>query len=274
MHPTATTTTEQPRPAPGPAATPGPSASPPPYRPQPSGADEPRSPVEPLPGSLPQALRLWLDRRRNAGDTPDRIAEDLVAAGWNADAAADVAVASLRSSDRHRLAYGVLTVSAGFAALAAATSLHLLLVHDPDGSWMAASRARDLAEALTVLAAAAPTAAWSFRWTRSIEASSAHAVWSPARRSWFGALAACTAVIGLVRLLVYVYGAALALTGASGEPLSVVDLAQVAVSVAVALPLLWWSAREWRRSALLVSGLRDPQPGTTAPVPSGPWTRG
>lgn len=233
------------------------------------------------------AVQRWLDHRRNIGDTPDHLAQELIAAGWSADAAAATALRSLRSSDHHRLAYGTLTVSAGFAALAGATSMHLLLMGDPDPYL--------LAEAVTVFVAAAPIAVWSFLSTRSLEQRSAHAVWSPARRAWFAALALCTAIVGIIRLLVYVHGAALALTGATGDPLDLTDLAQVAVSVCVALPLYLWSYREWRRSALLVSGLRDPitpplppaggrprppssggAPSTGSaicpPVPSGPWT--
>jgi hypothetical protein len=230
----------------------------------------PQLSTSPPTGPDPGALRSWLDRRRNAGDTPDRIAEDLVAAGWNADAAAGAALSSLRSSDRHRLAYGALTVSVGLAALAGATSMHLLLRGEAGDPYA-------LAEAITVLVAATPVAGWSARVARDVEGRSAHATWSPSRRWWFGALALCTAVVGIVRVLVYVHDAALSLTGASSEPLTATALAQVAVSVGVAVPLFWWALREWRRSALLVSGLRDPQPfgpTSTGPAPSGPQQDG
>lgn len=215
--------------------------------------------MEPLPrtpDSEAVAIQRWLDHRRNVGDTPDHLAQDLIAEGWSADAAADTALRSLRSSDHHRLAYATLTVSAGFSALAGATAMHMLLEGAPD-PYM-------LAEAVTVFVAATPIAAWSALSTRSLELRSAHAVWSPSRRAWFAALATCTAVVGIIRLLVYVHGAALALTGATGQALDVTDLAQVAVSVCVALPLYLWSFREWRRSALLLSGLRDP---LTPPLP-------
>ena len=95
---------------------------------------------------------------------------------------------------------------------------------------------------------------------RRVESRSRFVLWSPSRRGWFGLLALCTAVVGVLRLLTYVFGALATLTGASDDELSVTHLAQVLVSVSIAVPLFLWCFREWRRSNLVISALgRDDQ---------------
>lgn len=214
-------------------------------RPEPTGWR-----VEPT-GGRPEVAQ-WLALRRNAGDTPAEIASVLVGSGWDADAAAGTALRSLRRSDRHRVLYGALCWSTGLGALGLATGLHQVLSADFDhDARVAAAFAFTLAVILLPLAA---FCAWS---AKKVEADSPHAVWSPTRRMWFGTLAACTATVGLVRLIVYVYRMIAAMTGARYSPLAPSDQFQVLVSLAVAVPLFTWSFLEWRRSDVVISGLRE-----------------
>jgi len=197
-------------------------------------------------------IAQWLAHRRNAGDTPADIASVLVDAGWDADAAADTAIHSLRRSDRHRVLYGALCWSIGLGALGLATGLHLVLsgAFDHDAREAAAF-------SFTLAVVLLPIAAFSTWSAKQLEDTSPHAVWSPTRRMWFGTLSACTATVGLVRLVIYVYRMIAAMTGARYAPLAPSDQFQVVVSLAIAVPLFIWSFMEWRRSDVVISGLRE-----------------
>jgi hypothetical protein len=191
----------------------------------------------------------WLVERRNAGETPAEITTELVARGWDADVAADTARRSLRRSDLHRALYGTLCWSIGLGALGLATGLHQVLADTPSPQLAAIS--------FTLAVVLLPLGAWCAWTARSVEEASAHAVWSPTRRMWFGTLASLTAVIGLVRLITYVYLMIASLTGARATPLAPEDQLQVLVSLGIVVPLFAWSFREWRRSDVVISGLRD-----------------
>jgi hypothetical protein len=191
----------------------------------------------------------WLVAQRNAGRTPAEITNQLVDAGWDADQAARWSLRSLRSSDHHHLTYAAVTWMTGLAALSGATSLHLLLDKNPEPV--------ALAIALTLFFATAPLAVWSHIAMRRAEEESPYAIWSPDRRLWFATLATCSGIVGLIRLLGFLYLVSASLTGAIDKPLDAAAVVQVLVSVGVSVPLFVWSLREWRRSALLVSGLAD-----------------
>lgn len=197
-------------------------------------------------------LRNWLTERRNAGETPADIATDLVRAGWDADTSARVALRSLRSADRQTLTYAALCLGAGFAALGIASSGHLMLAGNPEPM--------TLTTMLTLALVATPIAITAAAGARRAEGRSTFVMWSPARRGWFGALALCTGVVGIVRLLGYVFGAIATLTGAVDDDFSVVAAAQVLVTLSVALPLFVVSFREWRRSNLVIAALADDRP--------------
>lgn len=208
-----------------------------------NGPGTPASRALPASGA---GLRTWLVARRNAGATPAEVAAELVAAGWDADAAATTALGSLRSVDRRGLLYATLTTSAGVAALSVASAAHLLIGGNtaPEVS----------ASALTVAAVALPVAAWCLYVARRAEAASEFVIWSPQRRSWFATLAGCTAVVGVVRAITYLYGFFVGVTGAAPAP-SGADLAQVVVSLSISLPLFIWALHEWRRSNVVISAL-------------------
>jgi hypothetical protein len=191
----------------------------------------------------------WLVVQRNDGKTPAEITNQLVDGGWDADQAARWSLRSLRSSDHHHLTYAAVTWMTGIAALSGATSLHLLLDKNPDPN--------ALAIALTFFFATAPLAIWSHVAMRRAEARSPHAIWSPDRRLWFATLATCSGIVGLIRVLGFLYVVSASLTGAIDKPLDATAVVQVLVSVAISVPLFIWSLREWRRSALLVTGLTD-----------------
>lgn len=212
--------------------------------------------VDPRPGPIivstpwrrPE-VAAWLASRRNAGATPATIATDLVAQGWDADVAADTARRSLRRSDHHRVLYGTMCWSMGLGALGLATGMHQLLADTPDP--------RRAALSFTLAVVLLPLAGWCVWVARALEATSPHAVWSPTRRMWFATLATSTAVIGLVRLITYVYLVIASLTGARARPLTPDDQFQVLVTLLVAVPLFTWSLREWRRSDVVLSGLSE-----------------
>lgn len=199
-------------------------------------------------GSLAER-RQWLVTRRNAGCTPAEITEELVASGWDADTAAAVSLQSLRSSDRQTLTYAVLTLASGLGALATATSAHLMLEGNPDPWALTTSLATAIV--LVPIAVIAGVAA------RRAENRSRFVLWSPSRRGWFGALAVCTALVGLYRLLSYLVLALATLTGARDESLDVATGSQVLVSLAVSIPLFVWSFAQWRRSNIVLSSLAD-----------------
>ena len=162
---------------------------------------------------------------------------------------ADAARRSLRRSDHHRVLYGTLCWSVGLGALGLATGLHQLLADTPDPEWAAL--------AFTLAVVLLPLAGWCLWSAQQVEASSAHAVWSPTRRMWFATLAACTAIIGLIRLITYVYLVIAAMTGARATPLTPDDQFQVLISLAIVVPLFVWSFHEWRRSDVVLSGLKE-----------------
>ena len=199
----------------------------------------------------------WLAQQRNDGATPADIATRLVARGWDADAAAETAEHSLRRSDHHRALYGALCWSAGLGALGLATGLHQVLADTPAPRLAAIS--------FTLAVVLIPLAAWCAWSARSLEATSPHAVWSPTRRMWFATLAALTAIVGLIRLITYVYLLIAALTGARSSPLSPSDQLQVLVSLSIVIPLFAWSFHEWRRSDVVMSGIRDTPTASAEP---------
>ena len=190
----------------------------------------------------------WLTGRRNDGATPPEITAELVASGWPADTAAAAALRSMRAEDRQDLLWFALCWSSGLAAVGVTTGVHQLLADSPD---------RPLAaEALTLAIVMAPIAVLCGWLARRAEARSPFAVWSPARRSWFGTLAAATAGVGLVRLVTYLYQVVSSVVGGEwSTPLSGRDLAQVLVSLSVSIPLFTWSFLEWRRSNVAISAL-------------------
>ena len=203
-------------------------------------------------GPRNQLLERWLVEQRNAAATPAEVTEQLVAAGWDADSSARVALRSLRSADRQSLTYAALCWSTGLAALGVASSAHLMLSGNP--------APMTLTLMLTLAIVTGPIALVCAVAARRVESRSRFVLWSPSRRGWFGLLALCTAVVGVLRLLTYVFGALATLTGASDDELSVAHLAQVLVSVSIAVPLFLWCFREWRRSNLVISALgRDDQ---------------
>ena len=192
-------------------------------------------------------LQRWLTERRNAGVRPDAIAAELVAAGWDADTAARLSLRSLRSSDRQTLTYAALTLAAGFAALGAASSAHLIIDGNPDPILLTCM--------LTLWLIATPIAVVVRFAARRGESRSSFVMWSGSRRGWYGALAFCTGLVGLGRLLNYVFHAIATLTGASSGDFTLAAAAQVAISLAVSIPMFLWSFREWRRSNLVISAL-------------------
>lgn len=201
----------------------------------------------------------FLTERRNAGVTPDVITRELIANRWSADNAAAAALRSLRRTDHHALLYWTLTFSAGFAALAIASALHLAMIPELQRSALA------LATWITIALVALPLALVSGHFAKQVEARSPHAVWSPTRRALFGTLAGATAVVGAGRLLTYVFEAVAALVGVSGYEITPASLPQVIVSLATSVPLFTWALMEWRRSNVLIRGLGDDQADDGAP---------
>ena len=197
----------------------------------------------------PVTLQQWLVLQRNAGRTPEQISAELVTSGWDADTAARTSLRSLRSVDRQTLTYASLNLAAGFGALGLASSAHLILAGNPEPvelTWM-----------LTTALVAGPIALVVAAAARRIEGRSRYVMWSASRRGWFGALALCTGVVGVARLLIYLFSALSTLTGASSGAFTAASAGQVAVTLLAAGPLFIWTFHEWRRSNLVISALSD-----------------
>lgn len=211
------------------------------------GGTLPPPPHQAPPSSDRQMLQAWLAERRNDAMTPDQICRRLVELGWDADAAATLALRSLRRSDRHPALYSGLCWGAGIAAAAAGSAAHIAL--------SGGRQSIALATAITLLLIAAPIAIYCAVVARKVEATQPHAIWSPTRRLLFATLASTTAVVGLVRLLHYTFNAVAAAVGVHGFEFTGESVVQVLVSVSISIPLFWWSLVEWRRSNVAVRGL-------------------
>lgn len=197
-------------------------------------------------------LANWLVQQRNDGATPDQLTDKLIEAGYDADSAGRLALRSLRQSDHHHLVYWTLTFSAGFGALAIASSLHLILADNPAPLALACW--------ITLALVTIPLFAVSNHWATRIEASDTHAIWSPTRRSLFATLATLSALVGLTRLFSYLFRFVAAVVGVEGYDLESESLAQVIVSLAVAVPLFVWALMQWRRSNVVYRGLASTEP--------------
>lgn len=189
-------------------------------------------------------LNNWLVEQRNNGITPDVISRHLIDAGWSADHAATTSIRSLRSSDRQSLVYAVLTIATGIGVMALGSAFHLMLSGNPQPT--------DLAFAWTVGLVALPIALTLGFIARKLERGSRFVMWSASRRAWFG-----TGVIGIFRLITYVYSAIAILTGASTQEFTARTVGQIATSMLLAIPLFVWSVLEWRRSNVVISALSN-----------------
>jgi hypothetical protein len=176
------------------------------------------------------------------------ITHELIDGGWDADTAASAALSSLRKTDYHQLLYWGLTWSAGLGALGLASSLHLAIDGNPAPMTLACW--------LTLTILAIPLALLTERFTNRLESEDQFAIWSPTRRTLFGTLAGVTAVIGIGRLFTYVFRAVASLVGVEGYEFTDGALLQVILSVGISAPLFAWALIEWRRSNVLVRGLR------------------
>ena len=112
----------------------------------------------------------WLVARRNAGATPPPSPPSWSPGGWDAGAAADTARRSLRRSDHHRVLYGTLCWSVGLGAPA--------WPPDCTSSWPTPRPPSGL-RSFTLAVVLLPLAGWCLWSAQQVEASSAHAVWSP-----------------------------------------------------------------------------------------------
>lgn len=234
---------------------------------QPGRAGQPGQPGHQFP--VAPGLRQWLVQRRNDGATPDEICAQLVDSGMDADSAAQLSLRSLRASDRHRLLYIAQCWGAGLGALGAGTAAHLAL--------QGGANEIDIATWLTVMLVATPIGAGAGAWARKVEDSEPHAIWSPTRRTLFATLAACTGTVGIFRLLSYTFMVMAAMVEAEGYELTPASLVQVMVTLALAVPLFWWSLLEWRRSNVAMRLLTrrnvttaDPSIASDPPAPTRP----
>lgn len=203
----------------------------------------------------PTSTRGWLVQQRNNGVTPDKISAQLLTNGWDSDAAATAAMSSLRSADYHKLMYSTLCWGAGLSALGAGTAAHVALSLDSYGEYDNGPR-QVIATMLALLIVALPLTIVALIKSRQVEREDPFAVWSPTRRFLFGLLGACVGVVGVYRALAYLYELIAAAVGVDDYTATAGSVLQVLVTLAIAVPIVWWSVIEWTRSNVARRSLR------------------
>lgn len=215
-----------------------------------------RSVGQPVSGYAgPVSTRNWLVQQRNDGVTPDKISAQLLTNGWDSDAASAAAMSSLRSADYHRLMYSTLCWGAGLSALGAGTAAHVALSLSKYGEYDNGPRII-IATMLALLIVALPLTIVALFKSREVERNDPFAVWSPTRRFLFGLLGGCVGVVGVYRALAYLYELIAAGVGVEGYHASAGSVLQVLVTLAIAVPIVWWSVIEWTRSNVARRSLR------------------
>lgn len=200
-----------------------------------SGGGGPRVPQ--TPPMAPSSLGGWLDEQEQQLVHPALVEESLRRAGWLPQHAAIEAARYRTRFNEHPLGYSALLVSTGLAALSLGTVGHALAAglngpvsRNTLGFWLTLF--------LVSGAFVVPGLLWAFR----VDREDPVAVWSNPRRSLSEALIWGCGIVGFARL--FWYGAQLVgrLVGATwAHGTLAADLANVAVTIGIALPVGWWA---------------------------------
>jgi hypothetical protein len=203
---------------------------------------------------LPAELRDWIAGAAANGWTRDQARAWLLSSGWSGPAT-ETALEEFavlqppipfqarpprpEQAHRHGLAYSVLLWGLGLAALAIGSSLHLILqaaFRDEQASWV-------LANWLTLFVCTVPFFLYALHEVRGIEAEDPLARLSTTRDRLTLTLLWAAAIVGIVRLLVFVHQAITALVVDHSVDDLLPNLAHVSVVVLIAGGVYLWT---WR----------------------------
>lgn len=200
-----------------------------------SGGPGPRA-AQSLP-LAPSGLGQWLDEQEQHFVHPALVDQSLRRAGWLPQHAAIEAARYRSRFNEHPLGYSALLVSIGAAALSLGTIGHALAAglngpvsRNTVGLW------------LTLFLVSGAFAVPGLLWALRVDREDPVAVWSNPRRCLSEALIWGCGIVGVARL--FWYGAQLigGLVGATWAHGSLAaGLANVAVTVGIALPVGWWA---------------------------------
>jgi lysylphosphatidylglycerol synthetase-like protein (DUF2156 family) len=198
----------------------------------------PISPTRPSPDDRDAGLGEWLDRRQRDLTHPKVVEEQLRRAGWHPMPAAIEANRYRSRFNEHPLGYAALLVSTGVAALAVGTVGHAL------ASAIGGTVDRNsLTFWLTIALVALPFAVWAHVWAAHVDRDDPVAVWSQSRKTLAQALIWGCGLVGIGRLAFYgaqLIGALIGATWAIHHS-ALAGLVNVAITVAIALPLGLWA---------------------------------
>jgi hypothetical protein len=201
---------------------------------------------------LPDDLRAWLSGAAANGWTKEQVRAWLYSSGWSGPAielaleqflaSAPPAPFNVRPprperANKHGLAYGVLLWSLGLATLAAGSSLHLALeaaFRDEHASWV-------LANWLTLFVCTIPFFLFAKREVTKIERDDPLARLSTTRDTLSLTLLWACALVGIVRLLVFVHQAITSLVVDRSATDLLPNLAHVSVVVLLAGGVYLWT---------------------------------
>jgi hypothetical protein len=207
-------------------------------RPKPSPTPPPQLSTDTR--NLNGEVAAWLDHCEDEILHPDLVADRLVRAGWSRSGAMVVGDCYRSRFDEHKLGYSALLFATGFSALAAGTLGHLLCA----GFDNPVNRGA-VANWLTVLVCSLPFAGWAHWWAAHVDRNDPVAVWSKTRSTLARTLLWGAGIVGVARLMIYVYELNRTLVGAPGwAGRSLVGgFLNVIVTVSIALPVGVWAFR-------------------------------
>jgi hypothetical protein len=201
---------------------------------------------------LPDELRAWVSGAAANGWTKEQVRAWLYSSGWSGPAT-EVAMAEFvatappapfnlrpprpERANKHGLAYGVLFWSLGLAALSAGSSLHLILeaaFRDEQASWV-------LANWLTLFVCTIPFFLFARREVTKIEREDPLARLSTTRDTLGLTLLWAAALVGILRLLVFVHQAITSLVVDRSADDLLPNLAHVSVVVLLAGGVYLWT---------------------------------
>jgi hypothetical protein len=189
---------------------------------------------------------------RIAGLGPDALRNDLESVGWPENVARAAADRLVKGVD-HPVVWWARYGGLSAVVLSLATAAHLALAAAEGGN-LTAGLGQSVASAFTVATVALPVALWGRHMTRTL--STGPGRWSRTRRTLLDVMMWATAIVAIMRALVYVYAVFQSIFVATAAPLSVWAFMQVAVTIVAAGSMFVFA---WRERLDARSGQLSPQ---------------